>query len=147
MKSKIAKITLISAICIVLIFLLLKYDTDQILALCTLGLFISVQMDELMETVPKIKKKKESIVKCDFCQKSFIKYAEGYEKGKKYTKRTELIITAPKYYADNEVNGIILSLDKNGDNRLYFDNSSFKYARGYVRIGYCPMCGRKLVQK
>lgn len=68
MKSKITKITLISAICIVLIFLLFKYDTEQILALCTLGLFISAQIDEIIATVPKIKKKKENIAMCDFCE-------------------------------------------------------------------------------
>ena len=82
---------------------------------------------------------------CDFCEKNFVKSVDGYEKGKEYTERTKNIIFSRDYEL-NEVNGIILVLDKNGENRLYLDNSSWEYARGYVKVSYCPICGRKLVE-
>jgi len=30
------------------------------------------------------------------------------------------------------------------DGRLYFDNSGGEYARDFILINYCPICGRKL---
>lgn len=80
---------------------------------------------------------------CAFCEKDFVKKVDGYEKGKKYTERTKNIIFSRDYEL-NEVNGIILVLNENGENRLYFDNSSWEYARGYVKVNFCPICGRKL---
>lgn len=82
---------------------------------------------------------------CEFCEKDFIKRVDGYEKGKNYTKRTKSI-SYSRDYELNEVNGMILVLDEDRENRLYFDNSSWEYARGYIKINYCPMCGRKLVE-
>lgn len=81
---------------------------------------------------------------CEFCEKDFIKRVDGYEKEKNYTKRTKSI-SYSRDYELNEVNGIIL-VNENEENRLYFDNSSWEYARGYIKINYCPICGRKLVQ-
>lgn len=69
---------------------------------------------------------------CEFCEKDFIKRVDGYEKGKNYTKRTKSI-SYSRDYELNEVNGIILVLDEDGENRLYLDNSSWEYARGYVK--------------
>ena len=33
------------------------------------------------------------------------------------------------------------------DNTLVFTNSANEYGFGYVKINYCPMCGRKLVEE
>ena len=82
---------------------------------------------------------------CEFCETSFVKKVDGYEKGKNYTKRTKSI-SYSRDYELNEVNGMILVLDEDGENRLYFDNSSWEYARGYIKINYCPICGKKLVE-
>lgn len=70
---------------------------------------------------------------CEFCEKDFIKRVDGYEKGKNYTKRTKSI-SYSRDYELNEVNGMILVLDEDRENRLYFDNSSWEYARGYIKI-------------
>lgn len=82
---------------------------------------------------------------CEFCEKDFVKRVDGYEKTKKLTERTKSIFYSRDYEL-NEVNGIILVLNEDGENRLHFDNSSREYARGYVKINYCPICGRKLVK-
>lgn len=82
---------------------------------------------------------------CEFCEETNFKIVDGYEKGKKYTERTKSIFCS-KDYELNEVNGIILVIDEDKENRLYFDNSSWEYARGYIKINYCPICGRKLVE-
>lgn len=82
---------------------------------------------------------------CEFCEKDFVKRVDGYEKTKKLTERTKRIFYSRDYEL-NELNGMILVLDEDGENRLYFDNSSREYARGYAKINYCPMCGRKLVE-
>lgn len=55
---------------------------------------------------------------CEFCEKDFIKRVDGYEKGKNYTKRTKSI-SYSRDYELNEVNGMILVLDEDGENRLY----------------------------
>lgn len=78
---------------------------------------------------------------CEFCEETNFKRVDGYEKGKKYTKRTKSI-SYSRDYELNEVNGMILVLDEDRENRLYFDNSSWEYARGYIKINYCPMCGK-----
>ena len=80
---------------------------------------------------------------CEFCETSFVKKVDGYEKGKNYTERAKNIFYS-RDYEINELNGMILVLDEDGENRLYFDNSSREYARGYIKINYCPMCGKKL---
>ena len=80
---------------------------------------------------------------CEFCEKDFVKRVDGYEKTKKLTERTKRIFYSRDYEL-NEVNGIIL-VNEDEENRLYLDNSSWEYARGYVKINYCPICGRKLV--
>lgn len=81
---------------------------------------------------------------CEFCEETKFKRVDGYEKGKKYTKRTKRIAYSRDYEL-NEVNGIIL-VNEDEENQLYFDNSSLEYARGYIKINYCPICGRKLVE-
>lgn len=83
---------------------------------------------------------------CEFCEKDFVKRVDGYEKTKKFTERTKRIFYSRDYEL-NELNGMILVLDEDGENRLYFDNSSREYARGYIKINYCPICGRKLVKE
>lgn len=83
---------------------------------------------------------------CEFCEETKFKRVDGYEKGKNYTKRTKSIAYSRDYEL-NEVNGMILVIDEDRENRLYFDNSSWEYARGYIKINYCPICGRKLVQR
>jgi hypothetical protein len=80
---------------------------------------------------------------CEFCEETNFKIVDGYEKGKKHTERTKSIFCSRDYEL-NEVNGIILVIDEDKENRLYFDNSSWEYARGYIKINYCPICGRKL---
>lgn len=80
---------------------------------------------------------------CKFCEETNFKIVDGYEKGKKHTERTKRIFCSRDYEL-NEVNGIILVVDEDKENRLYFDNSSWEYARGYIKINYCPICGRKL---
>lgn len=80
---------------------------------------------------------------CKFCEETNFKIVDGYEKGKKHTERTKSIFCS-KDYELNEVNGIILVIDEDKENRLYFDNSSWEYARGYIKINYCPICGREL---
>ena len=82
---------------------------------------------------------------CEFCEETNFKRVDGYEKGKNYTKRTKNI-SYSRDYELNEVNGIIL-VNEDEENRLYFDNSSWEYARGYVKINFCPICGRKLVEE
>lgn len=81
---------------------------------------------------------------CEFCEKNFVKRVDGYEKTKKLTERTKRIFYSRDYEL-NELNGMILVLDEDGENRLYFDNLSREYARGYIKINFCPICGRKLV--
>lgn len=81
---------------------------------------------------------------CEFCEKINFKIVDGYGKGKKYTKRTKSIFCSRDYEL-NEVNGVTL-VNEDEENRLYFDNSSLEYARGYIKINYCPICGRKLVE-
>ena len=81
---------------------------------------------------------------CEFCEETNFKIVDGYEKGKKHTERTKSIFCS-KDYELNEVNGIILVIDEDKENRLYFDNSSWEYARGYIKINYCPICGRELL--
>lgn len=81
---------------------------------------------------------------CEFCEKINFKIVDGYGKGKKYTKRTKSIFCSRDYEL-NEVNGVTL-VNEDEENRLYFDNSSWEYARGYIKINYCPICGRKLVE-
>lgn len=81
---------------------------------------------------------------CEFCEETNFKVVDGYKKGKKHTERTKRIFCSRDYEL-NEVNGIILVIDEDKENRLYFDNSSWEYARGYIKINYCPICGRELL--
>lgn len=82
---------------------------------------------------------------CEFCEKDFVKRVDGYEKTKKLTERTKRIFYSRDYEL-NEVNGMIL-VNEDEENQLYFDNSSWEYARGYIKINYCPICDRKLVEE
>lgn len=61
------------------------------------------------------------------------------------TQKEQKSISYSRDYELNEVNGIIL-VNEDEENQLYFDNSSWEYARGYIKINYCPICGRKLVE-
>lgn len=81
---------------------------------------------------------------CEFCEKTNFKIVDGYKKGKNIQKEQKVFFCSRDYEL-NEVNGTIL-VNEDKENRLYFDNSSWEYARGYIKINYCPICGRKLVE-
>ena len=50
---------------------------------------------------------------CEFCEETNVKIVDGYEKGKKYTKRTKSIFYS-WYYEHNEVNWMLLVIDEDG---------------------------------
>jgi hypothetical protein len=54
---------------------------------------------------------------CKFCEETNFKIVDGYEKGKKHTERTKSIFCSRDYEL-NEVNGIILVIDEDKENRL-----------------------------
>lgn len=74
---------------------------------------------------------------CKFCEGNE-RICDEYNKEGLLPART--MITGLFGFGDSK-NGIRYDTE---NNRLGFDNSEGEYAEGFVKIKYCPMCGRDL---
>lgn len=76
---------------------------------------------------------------CEFCEGKIIK-STNYEGDILPFRLMFSSIVRCDYSSDEAVNGIFL----NEDNMMGFNNSDGEYATQFVKINYCPMCGRDL---
>lgn len=81
---------------------------------------------------------------CEFCEGKTIKCTECDNNGALPTMLMVASMFGFMKYKDDKTNGIFLDKE---DNMMGFDNSAGEYSVQYVKINYCPICGKNLNDK
>lgn len=80
---------------------------------------------------------------CEFCESRKFKPVDAYEADRQRTAHANILTFLGKCGSKDETNGFFID-EEDGVYYLVLDNSSGEYAKGVVKISFCPMCGRKL---